>query len=85
MRVQVCRDYLWFVGTERGSSEWNGFVGRGTDAIEAILDALAIARLVFSSMVANGSLLNNSDLLDCEDFPQKVGRAFWLYRGGKSE
>jgi hypothetical protein len=59
--------------------------GRGADAIEAILDALAIARLVFSSMVANGSLLDEGDLLDCEDFPQKVGRAFWLHRAGKSE
>lgn len=59
--------------------------GRGADAIEAILDALAIARAVFSSMVANGSLLNDSDLLDCEDFPHKVGQAFSLYRGGNSE
>lgn len=59
--------------------------GRGADAIEAILDALAIARLAFSSMVANGSLLNEGDLLDCEDFPQKVGQAFWLPKARKSE
>lgn len=59
--------------------------GRGVDAIEAILDALATARLVFSSMVANGSPLSDDDLLDCDDFPKKVGRAFWLDRVGSSE
>lgn len=59
--------------------------GRGADPIEAILDALAIARLVFSSMVGNGTALNEGDLLDCEDFPQKVGREFWIHRVEQSE
>jgi hypothetical protein len=59
--------------------------GRGADAIEAILDALAIARLVFSSIASNGSPFNEDDLLDCDDFPKKVGRAFWLDKVGSSE
>ena len=59
--------------------------GRGADPIEAILDALAMARLVFSSRVAKGTLLNEGDLLDCEDFPEKVGREFWIHRGEQSE
>lgn len=59
--------------------------GRGTDTIEALLDALAVARLVFESMTAKGGrfkggCLDGGELLDCEDLPPKIDGAFWLVR-----
>jgi hypothetical protein len=52
--------------------------GRGRDAIEAMLDALAIARRVFAAMTAKGSSSEEGDWLDCEDLPQKIDGGFEL-------
>lgn len=54
--------------------------GRGEDKIEAMLDALAIARLVFLAMTSNGSLLEDVESLACDDLPQKINGAFLLSR-----
>ena len=54
--------------------------GVGSDAIEAMLDALASARIVFESMTPAGWTASD-DLLDCADFPIKVNRAFHINLG----
>jgi len=79
-------DRLWKCGVAFDYVEGAALrYGRGLDAIEAMLDALAIARLVFSSRRAKGNLLKDADLLDCEDFPQKINGAFWLVRSSAEE
>lgn len=55
--------------------------GQGADYIEAVLDALAKARATFESMRPEGWIPSEEgDLLDCADFPLKVGRSFWIVR-----
>jgi hypothetical protein len=53
--------------------------GVGSDAIEAMLDALAGARAIFESMISVG-WTGSDDLLDCSDFPVKSERAFHIPR-----
>jgi hypothetical protein len=54
--------------------------GEGSDAIEALLDALAAARCVFDSMTPAAWIVSD-DLLDCADFPIKINRAFHINLG----
>ncbi len=51
------------------------FHGKGADFIEALLDACSIARLVFESKVPKGWMMT-LDLLNCFDFPYKIGRSY---------
>lgn len=51
--------------------------GVGADAIESFLDALASARAIFEAMIPLG-WTGSDDLLDCSDFPIKIGRAFQI-------
>ncbi|MBK9263236.1 MAG: hypothetical protein IPM54_25970 [Polyangiaceae bacterium] len=53
--------------------------GVGSDAIEATLDALASARVLFDAAIPIG-WTGSDDLLDCADFPIKSGRAFHIRR-----
>jgi len=53
--------------------------GAGADFIEAFLDALAVARRVFESMIPAG-WTGSEDLFDCAAFPIKSGRAFHISR-----
>jgi len=51
--------------------------GTGADFIEAFLDALALARATYQTMVPEGWDASKSEtLLDCHDFPFRIGRAF---------
>jgi hypothetical protein len=52
--------------------------GIGADFIEALLDALALARVVYEAMVPERSVApGREELLDCADFPYKIGRSYW--------
>ncbi|UQA56221.1 DUF6968 family protein [Polyangium aurulentum] len=51
--------------------------GTGADAIEALLDALSLARTAFDTMVPKGwAPSEEAELLDCSDLPCKIGRSF---------
>jgi hypothetical protein len=52
--------------------------GAGADFIESFLDALALARATYQTMVPEGWDTSQSDtLLGCLGFPYKIGRAFF--------
>jgi hypothetical protein len=51
--------------------------GTGADCIESLLDALALARVIYDSMIPHGWRASKTeDLLDCDDLPYKSGRAY---------
>lgn len=56
--------------------------GAGADFIEALLDALALARTVYDTTIATRRD-GNEELLDCDDFPYKTGRSFWMSSSGE--
>jgi hypothetical protein len=56
--------------------------GTGADFIEAVLDAFAMARIAFEAMVPIG-WTTTDELLDCVDFPIKIGRSFRIPRPAK--
>lgn len=52
--------------------------GTGADFIESLLDALTLARATCEATAPTGWQASNfKDLLDCADFPYKIGRAFF--------
>ncbi len=56
--------------------------GTGEDFIEAFLDALALARATYETMVPKGwEAPQPETLLDCLGFPYKIGRAFYTDPG----
>ena len=51
--------------------------GVGEDFIEALLDALAMARVIFEGRVPKGwGWSASEELQDCADLPYKIGRSF---------
>lgn len=53
--------------------------GTGVDYIEAILDALTLARITYDSMIPHGwHASKTEDLLDCDDLPYKSGRSYFI-------
>jgi hypothetical protein len=53
--------------------------GIGADFIEAMLDALSLARVMYATMVPLGWVPSESGgLLSCADLPFKIGRSFWI-------
>jgi hypothetical protein len=54
--------------------------GVGEDFIEAFLDGVAMARVIFEQRVPKG-WRSSGDLLDCTNLPYKIGRSFWTERG----
>lgn len=72
-------DEAWKCGFALGPPE-NARVrfGTGADFIEAFLDAVTLARIAYEAMVPRGwSPSEPEGLLDCADFPYKIGREFW--------
>ncbi|UQA56731.1 DUF6968 family protein [Polyangium aurulentum] len=74
----------WKCGFSFGPTESAAIrYGVGADFIEALLDALALARVTFEAMVPTGWVASESDALrDCADFPYKIGRSFGMDRVG---
>jgi hypothetical protein len=69
------------VGGERCSRIWKGqtdFEGEygGEDFLEAFLNGLAMARVIFDQKVPEG-WVSSGELDSCSDFPYKIGRSFW--------
>lgn len=53
--------------------------GTGVDCLESILDALALARVTYDSMIPHGwQPSKTEDLLDCDDLPYKSGRGYFI-------
>jgi|GEM_PF-1701163 len=53
--------------------------GTGADCLESILDALALARVTYGSMIPHGwQPSKTEDLLDCDDLPYKSGRGYFI-------
>jgi len=51
--------------------------GTGVDCLESILETLALARVTYDSMIPHGWRASKTeDLLSCNDFPYKSGRAY---------
>jgi hypothetical protein len=66
---------VWKCGLTFGSPWSPGvYYGVGEDLIEALLDALALARAVYERNVPEGWA--SEELYSCFDFPYKVGRSF---------
>ena len=73
-------DLQWSCAVSFGSTDDKRLpvrYGAGADFIESFLDALALARATYATMVPKGWHASKSErLLDCDDFPFKIGRAF---------
>lgn len=52
------------------------YCGVGADYIEALLDGLATARVIYEAQVPQG-WEPEGDLHTCSDLPYKIGRSFW--------
>jgi hypothetical protein len=66
---------VWKCGVTFGPPLNTGvYYGAGDDRIEALLDALALARAVYEKKVPEGWA--SDDLFDCLGFPYKTGRSF---------
>jgi hypothetical protein len=66
---------IWKCGITFGPPLSTGvYYGTGEDLIEALLDALALARAVYERNVPGD--WDSNELYSCRDFPYKVGRSF---------
>jgi hypothetical protein len=74
------RDGQWSCAVSFGSEDDKRLpvrYGTGADFIESFLDALALARATYQTIVPKGWHPSKSEgLLNCDDFPFKMGRAF---------
>jgi hypothetical protein len=71
-------DGVWKCAFTFGPPEGPVRHGSGADFIEALLDALSLARVTYESTVPEGWAPRGEGLLTCADLPVKIGRSFWV-------
>ncbi|MBK8257631.1 MAG: hypothetical protein IPK82_33795 [Polyangiaceae bacterium] len=73
------KDDVWRCAFGLGSSECTQVrYGRGADMIEALLNALALARAAYEAAAPKDSVASeSSDFFDCSDLPYSIGRAYF--------